>query len=155
MTTRYLDDLALGEVFTTNGLTLTEAEIIDFAWRYDPQPFHLDDEAAAQTYFGRLSASGWHTGSMAMRMMVDNMKVNQQAGLGSPGIDELRWLKPVYPGDTLRIESEVLSKRRSKSRPEMGMFQGRTTVFNQHDVAVMTMVSTGLIRVRNPEAAED
>ncbi|MEW6577348.1 MAG: MaoC family dehydratase N-terminal domain-containing protein, partial [Pseudomonadota bacterium] len=91
----------------------------------------------------------------AMRMMVDNMKVNQQAGLGSPGIDELRWLKPVYPGDTLRIESEVLSKRRSKSRPEMGMFQGRTTVFNQHDVAVMTMVSTGLIRVRNPEAAED
>lgn len=83
-----------------------------------------------------------------MRMMVDNMKVNQQAGLGSPGIDELRWLKPVYPGDTLRIENEILSKRRSKSRPEMGSFVGRTTVFNQDNIAVMTMVSTGLIRVR-------
>jgi acyl dehydratase len=132
---------------------VTREEVIEFATKYDPQPFHLDDEAAAQTYFGRLSASGWHTGSMAMRMMVENMKVNQQAGLGSPGIDELRWLKPVYPGDTLRIESEVLSKRRSKSRPEMGSFVGRTTVFNQDNVAVMSMVSTGLIRVRNPEVA--
>lgn len=86
-------------------------------------------------------------------MMVDNMTANRQAGLGSPGIDELQWLKPVHPGDRLRIESEVLSKRRSQSRPEMGMFKARTTVLNQHDVAVMTMVSSGMIRVRNPEIA--
>ncbi len=151
----HYEDIVVGSKSSYGRYEVTREEVIEFASKYDPQPFHLDDEAAAQTYFGRLSASGWHTGSMAMRMMVDNMKVNQQAGLGSPGIDELRWLKPVYPGDTLRVENEVLSKRRSKSRPEMGMFQGRTTVFNQHDVAVMTMVSTGLIRVRNPEATED
>jgi acyl dehydratase len=124
-------------------------EVIDFASKYDPQPFHLDDEAAAQTYFGRLSASGWHTGAMMMRMMVDDMKQHEQAGLGSPGIEDLRWLKPVYPGDTLRCESEILEKRRSGSRPEMGIIQSRMTVFNQHDEPVMTMRSAGLIRVRD------
>lgn len=82
-------------------------------------------------------------------MLVENLKANRQAGLGSPGIDQLRWLKPVYPGDTLRCESEVLEKRRSESRPEMGIFKSRLTVFNQDDVAVMTMVSNGLIRTRD------
>lgn len=151
----HYEDIVVGTKSSYGKYEVTREEVIEFASKYDPQPFHLDDEAAAQTYFGRLSASGWHTGSMAMRMMVDNMKVNQQAGLGSPGIDELRWLKPVYPGDTLRVEHEILSKRRSKSRPEMGSFVGRTTVFNQNDVAVMTMVSTGLIRVRHPEVVGD
>ncbi|RDV06385.1 acyl dehydratase [Sphingorhabdus pulchriflava] len=151
----HYEDIVIGTKSSYGKYEVTREEVIEFASKYDPQPFHLDDEAAAQTYFGRLSASGWHTGSMAMRMMVDNMKVNQQAGLGSPGIDELRWLKPVYPGDTLRVEHEILSKRRSKSRPEMGSFVGRTTVFNQNDVAVMTMVSTGLIRVRHPEVVGD
>lgn len=151
----YYEDIVIGSRSSYGAYEVTREEVIEFASKYDPQPFHLDDEAAAQTYFGRLSASGWHTGSMAMRMMVDHMKVNQQAGLGSPGIDELRWLKPVYPGDTLRVEGEVLSKRRSQSRPDMGMYQGRTTVLNQDDVAVMTMVSTGLIRVRNPEVTGD
>lgn len=89
-----------------------------------------------------------------MRMMVDNMKEHEQAGLGSPGIEDLRWLTPVYPGDTLRCETEVLEKRRSASRPEMGLFKSRLTVFNQHDAPVMTMVSTGLIRVRD-EAGTD
>ena len=149
----HYEDIVVGTKSSYGRYEVTREEVIEFANKYDPQPFHLSDEAAAQTYFGRLSASGWHTGSMAMRMMVENMKVNQQAGLGSPGIDELRWLKPVYPGDTLRIENEVLSKRRSQSRPEMGSFVGRTTVFNQDNVAVMSMVSTGLIRVRNPEVA--
>lgn len=149
----HYEDIIVGSTASYGKYEVTREEVIEFATKYDPQPFHLDDEAAAQTYFGRLSASGWHTGSMAMRMMVENMKVNQQAGLGSPGIDELRWLKPVYPGDTLRIENEILSKRRSKSRPEMGSFVGRTTVFNQDNVAVMSMVSTGLIRVRDPEVA--
>jgi acyl dehydratase len=149
----HYEDIVVGSTSSFGHYEVTREEVIDFASKYDPQAFHLDDEAAAQTYFGRLSASGWHTCAMTMRMLVENMKVNQQAGLGSPGIDELRWLKPVYPGDTLRVESEILSKRRSKSRPEMGSFQGRTTVYNQHDVAVMMMVSTGLIRVRHPEVA--
>jgi acyl dehydratase len=151
----FYEDIVVGSKASYGRYEVTREEVIEFASKYDPQPFHLDDEAASQTYFGRLSASGWHTGSMAMRMVVDNMKANQQAGLGSPGIDELRWLKPVYPGDTLRIESEILSKRRSQSRPDMGMFKGRTTVFNQDDVAVMSMVSNGMIRVRNPDVAGD
>lgn len=151
----FYEDIVVGSKASYGRYEVTREEVIEFASKYDPQPFHLDDEAASQTYFGRLSASGWHTGSMAMRMVVDNMKANQQAGLGSPGIDELRWLKPVYPGDTLRIESEILSKRRSQSRPDMGMFKGRTTVFNQDDVAVMSMVSNGMIRVRNPNVAGD
>lgn len=151
----FYEDIVVGSKASYGRYEVTREEVIEFASKYDPQPFHLDDEAASQTYFGRLSASGWHTGSMTMRMVVDNMKANQQAGLGSPGIDELRWLKPVYPGDTLRIESEILSKRRSQSRPDMGMFKGRTTVFNQDDVAVMSMVSNGMIRVRNPDVAGD
>jgi acyl dehydratase len=149
----YYEDIEVGSIQRFGSKLVTRDEVVDFAGKYDPQPFHLDDEAAAQTYFGRLSASGWHTGSMAMRMIVENMKANRQAGLGSPGIDELRWLKPVYPGDTLRCESELLEKRQSASKPEMGSFKSRLTVINQDDVAVMTMVSIGLIRVRGDAAA--
>ena len=122
--------------------------MIDFASRYDPQPFHLSDEAAAATHFGRLAARGWHTCAMAMAMLVENMKAHRTASLGSPGIDELRWLRPVYPGDTLRCETEVLEKRRSASRPEMGLFKSRMTVFNQDGVAVMTFVSNGMVATR-------
>ena len=127
---------------------VTREEVVAFASKYDPQPFHLSDEAAAATHFGRLSASGWHTCAMTMSMVVANLKSNRQAGLGSPGIDELRWLKPVYPGDTLRCESEILDKRVSQSRPEMGLFHSRMMVFNQHDQAVMTFISTGLVQTR-------
>ena len=122
--------------------------MIEFATKYDPQPFHLSDEAAAQTHFGRISASGWHTCAMVMRMLVDNITERKQAGLGSPGQDELRWLKPVYPGDVLRVESELLSKKQSQSRPEMGSFKSEVRVFNQDDVVVYSMKSIGLIRVR-------
>jgi acyl dehydratase len=145
----YFEDIIVGSTSSFGHYEVTMEEVLEFASKYDPQPFHLDNEAAAQTHFGRISASGWHTCAMTMRMLVDNMKVNKQAGLGSPGVDEIRWLKPVYPGDTLRVEGEILSKRQSVSKPEMGSFQGRNTVYNQDDVAVMTMVSTGLIRVRN------
>lgn len=145
----YYEDIEVGAVRRFGSKTVTREEVIAFAAQFDPQPFHLDDAAAAATHFGRLSASGWHTGSMAMRMMVDNMKEHRQAGLGSPGIEDLRWLKPVYPGDTLRCESEILEKRRSQSRPEMGLFKSQLSVFNQHDEPVMTMRSTGLIRVRD------
>ena len=148
----FYEDLEIGSRQSFGAYEVTREEVIEFASRYDPQPFHLDDEAAAQTHFGKISASGWHTGSMTMRMMVDNMEVNRQAGLGSPGIDKLRWVKPVYPGDTLRVETEILGKRRSKSRPEMGLFQSRSRTFNQNDEVVLEMESTGLIRVRDPEA---
>src|SRR3546814_19721296 len=116
----YYEDIEVGAVQRFGSKLVTREEVIDFAGKYDPQPFHLDDAAAAGTYFGRLSASGWHTGSMAMRMIVADMKVHKQAGLGSPGIDELRWLKPVYPGDTLRCNSAVRSKIRAASRHAMG-----------------------------------
>ena len=149
---QYFEDLEVGARQSFGSYQVTREEVIDFASRYDPQPFHLSDEAAAATHFGRLSASGWHTCAMVMAMLVDNLKRNRQAGLGSPGIDELRWLKPVYPGDTLRCETEVIEKRRSASRPEMGIFKSRLTVFNQDDVAVMSMISNGLIATR-PTAA--
>lgn len=144
----HYEDIEVGRVERFGNKLVDRDEVMDFASKFDPQPFHLDDEAAAKTYFGRLSASGWHTASMAMRMMVDHMTERKQAGLGSPGIDELRWLKPVYPGDILRCETEVLEKRRSASRPDMGIFKSKLTVFNQDDEPVMTMRSNGLIRVR-------
>ena len=145
---QYYEDLMVGATASFGRYTVTRDEVVDFARKFDPQPFHLSDEAAAATHFGRLSASGWHTCAMTMAMLVENLAANRQAGLGSPGIDALRWLRPVYPGDTLRCESELLEKRRSATRPEMGLFKSRLTVFNQDDVAVMTMVSNGLIRVR-------
>lgn len=147
---QYFEDLTVGVRQSFGAYQVTREEVIDFARRYDPQPFHLSDEAAAATHFGRLSASGWHSCAMVMAMLVEHLKHHQQAGLGSPGIDELRWLKPVYPGDTLRCESEVIEKRRSASRPEMGIFKSRMTVFNQDDVAVMSMISNGLIATRPP-----
>ena len=146
----YFEDLEVGTIARFGRYEVTREEVIDFASKYDPQPFHLSDEAAAQTHFGRISASGWHTCAMTMRMLVDNITERKQAGLGSPGLDELRWLKPVYPGDTLRVESELISKKQSQSRPEMGSFQSIVRVFNQNDVVVCTMKSIGLIRVRNP-----
>ena len=118
---KYYEDLEVGSKVSFGHYEVTREEVIEFATKYDPQPFHLSDEAAAQTYFGRLSASGWHTSAMTMRMMVEHFSTEQMASLGSPGIDELRWLKPVHPGDVLRCETEVIEKRRSKSRPDMGL----------------------------------
>jgi acyl dehydratase len=145
---QYFEDLVVGTTSSFGHYEVTREEVMEFARKYDPQPFHLSDEAAAATHFGRLSASGWHTCAMTMAMLVENLKANRQAGLGSPGIDELKWLRPVYPGDTLRCETELLEKRESASRPEMGIFKSRMTVFNQDDVAVMTFVSNGLVRTR-------
>ena len=149
---QYFEDIPVGQTARFGRYEVTRDEVMEFARKYDPQPFHLDDEAAAATHFGRLSASGWHTCAMTMAMLVENLKQNRQAGLGSPGVDNLRWIKPVYPGDTLRIESTVIEKRRSKSRPEMGIFKSQLTVFNQNDEPVMSMVSNGLVQVRDPDA---
>jgi acyl dehydratase len=148
---KYWEDVEVGALESFGRYEVTREEVIAFASQYDPQPFHLSDEAAAGTYFGRLAASGWHTCGMLMRMLVDHMETQDQAGLGSPGVDELRWLKPVYPGDVLRVETEVIDKTPSRSRPDMGSYRGRTTVFNQHDEPVMSLQSIGLIR-RKPDA---
>jgi acyl dehydratase len=144
----YFEDILVGKKSSFGSYSVTREEVLAFASKYDPQPFHLSDEVAAQTHFGRISASGWHTCAMVMSMLVENLTATQQAGLGSPGLDELRWLKPVYPGDTLRCETEVLEKKPSRSRPEMGSFRSKMMIYNQDDVAVMTFISIGLIRMR-------
>ncbi len=149
---KFYEDLIVGETRQYGNYVVEREEVIDFASKYDPQPFHLDDAAAAETHFGRLSASGWHTASMMMRMNVDSWAEDKQASLGSPGVDELKWLRPVYPGDTLRCETTLLEKRRSASRREMGLVKSRTDVFNQDGVKVMSMIANGLIKVRNPES---
>jgi acyl dehydratase len=148
----YFEDIEPGTKAAFGRYKVTREEVIEFATKYDPQPFHLSDEEAAKTHFGRIAASGWHTAAMMMRMLVQNISDIQQAGLGSPGIDELRWLKPVYPGDILRVETEVLDKRPSRSRADMGSFRSKAVIFNQDDVAVMTVISIGLVRKR-PVAA--
>ncbi len=144
-----LEDIAVGDVARFGSYRVEREEVLAFAKAYDPQPFHLSEEAAAGTHFGRLSASGWHTASMAMAMIVAHFRETGFQSLGSPGADELRWLKPVYPGDTLHCETEVLETRRSASRPEMGFVTSRWTVLNQDDVAVMTMRPTVMIRTRD------
>jgi len=141
----YLDDIEVGMKRSFGRYEVTRDEVLEFARKYDPQPFHLSDEAAAETHFGRLAASGWHTCAMTMSMLVAHMKEQPQASLGAAGIDELRWLKPVFPGDVLRCETEILEVRPSQSRPEMGSTRSRMTVFNQHDEPVMRFVALGLM----------
>ena len=150
--TSYLEDFAVGQVERFGTYPVTREAVIDFATRFDPQPFHLDDAAAAASaIFGRLSASGWHTASMTMRMLVDQDRTMGRVTLGSPGIDEVRWLKPVYPGDTLSVESEVVGVRRSRSKPEMGSVKVRILTCNQHGEPVMSQVGTHLQPTRSAE----
>lgn len=145
----YFEDIEVGAQASFGAYEVTREEVLAFARQYDPQPFHLDDAAAAKTHFGRLSASGWHTCAMTMRMLVDSMHDEERAGLGSPGVDEIRWRHPVYPGDTLRVETEIIEKTPSRSRPEMGSYKADTTVYNQDNVVVMKLKSIGLI-LRRP-----
>ena len=144
----YFEDLEIGAQTYFGSYEVTREEVVEFARKYDPQPFHLSDEEAAKTHFGRLAASGWHTGCMSMAVIARYVVGQQQAGLGSPGIDELRWKKPVYPGDTLHVRGEIIETTPSRSRPEMGSFRTRTTVTNQDDQIVMTFISIVLIRRR-------
>jgi acyl dehydratase len=141
------EDFPVGAVFEFGGVTLTREAIIDFATAYDPQPFHLDDAAAEASLFGGLSASGWHTCALTMRMMCDAY-LNQSASLGSPGIDELRWLKPVRPGDTLHVRMDVLQARLMASRPGVGLVLQSWTVSNQRTEPVLTMRGWGMLRCR-------
>jgi len=145
---RYFEDLEVGAQTNFGSYEVTREEVLEFARKYDPQPFHLSDEEAAKTHFGRIAASGWHTCAMTMAVVARHVVDEEQAALGSPGIDELRWLKPVYPGDTLYVRGEIVEKTPSRSRPEMGSFRSQMTVTNQDDVPVLRFTSIVLIRRR-------
>ncbi len=148
--TRYFEDIDVGDVYEPDDrYEVTATEIVEFAERYDPQPFHLDEEAAAESLFGSLAASGWHTAAMCMRLLVDS--VLDEASMGARGIDELRWPRPVHPGDTLRIELEILEKRPSESRPEIGHVRTKLTGYNQDDEVVIEWIALGMFRRRADE----
>ncbi len=145
----YLEDMHEGDRATLGPIHVSREEAMDFARKYDPQPFHLDDAAAAaHPFFKKLSISGWMTCALTMRLMVDEMQERQIQSLGSPGIDAIRWLKPVYPGDALTLEAETTEVRPSRSRPEMGSALRRYVLRNQDGEPVMTMEATGLFATR-------
>jgi acyl dehydratase len=147
MSDRYFDDFEIGERIVTRGATLTESAIIDFAMRYDPQPFHIDVEAARQSNYGGLIASGFQTLALGFRMVLET-GVFRASSMGSPGFDELRWLKPVRPGDTLHTELEVVDKTPSQSKPDRGILRIRYRIKNQKDEEVLTFLSMHLLRRR-------
>jgi len=146
---RYFEDYPQGAVFEFGTVTVSADDIVEFAQRYDPQPFHVDVAAASQSYFGGLIASGWHTAALMMRMMVDHY-VSSVAGLGSPGVDELRWHAPVRPGDTLRLRVQVREARRSRADPKRGIIVSFVEVLNQSDVIVLSVKTVSLIATRAP-----
>lgn len=145
----WFEDIEVGVTTEFGSHTITREEILDFAQQFDPQPFHLSDEFAAKTPFGKLAASGWHTGSIVMRLIVEKWMGEQFMGIGSPGLDELRWLKPVHPGDTIRATSTTVEKRGSRSKPERGTIWADVEVFNQHDEMVMRYRSI-VMMMRDP-----
>lgn len=148
----YYEDFEIGESSEFGHYEVTAEEIVDFASKYDPQPFHLSEEAGKAMIFGGLCASGWHTCAMVMRMTVDEMKAKGATGsLGSPGIDELRWTKPVFPGDILRVKRTVTDKRPSRSRPDIGSVFMDSEVYNQKDQLVMRFKPVVLYQ-RRPKA---
>ncbi len=144
----FFEDLVVGSETVFGHYDVTREEVIEFARKYDPQPFHISDEEAAKTHFGRLAASGWHTGAMSMAVIVASMGGEPQAGLGSPGIDELRWLRPVYPGDRLTVSGTTLDKTPSRSNPAIGSIRTQTIVTNQDGVVVMRYISIALVKRR-------
>tara|TARA_R110002110_G_scaffold144324_7_gene333435 strand:- start:444 stop:908 length:465 start_codon:yes stop_codon:yes gene_type:complete len=139
------DSIQVGQVEDFGAYEVTKSEIIEFAQKYDPQYFHLDADAAKESLFGGLCASGWHTCAMTMAMLVENMDKTGRS-LGSPGIDSLKWRHPVYPGDVLSVHTEVLETKPSKSKPEIGFVTSKVTVRNQRNRDVMEFVSKGIFR---------
>ncbi|MEE8371871.1 MAG: MaoC family dehydratase [Sphingomonadales bacterium] len=144
----YLEDFTPGDTYEFGQYEVTESEIIEFASKYDPQPFHLDHEAAKATHFGGLVASGWHTCAMTMRMLIDEMMLFGNS-LGSPGVDKIRWLRPVRPDDVLTARGTVKEVRPSRSRPEMGSVSFGYEVLNQKNEVVMTMQAISLFKRRS------
>ncbi len=145
---RWLEDYAPGAVYEYGEVTLSEPDIIEFARRWDPQPMHIDPQAAARGQFGGLIASGWHTVAVMMRLLVEHF-LSRVASIASPGIDELRWLRPVRPGDALRIRVKVLEAARSRSRPDRGMVRTLVEVLNQNNEVVMSLKAMNLMRSRS------
>jgi acyl dehydratase len=145
---RHFEDYAPGVAFEYGEISVTEAEIIEFARRFDPQYIHIDHERATQGPFGGLIASGWHTAAMMMRLIVDNF-LPKTASLGSPGIDELRWLHPVRPGDVLRVRLSVLEATRSRSKPDRGVVRTLCEVLNQDKAVVMSLRAMNIIACRS------
>lgn len=137
----YFEDFIVGDVFDLGTITLTEEEIVAFAQRYDPQPFHVSAERAKESPFGGLIASGWHTIALFMGLLADVI-LNNAVSLASPGADEIRWLKPVHPGDVLTARLAVVESKASRSRPEMGIVRFRWEMINQAGEDVLTLLST-------------
>ena len=147
MTERYLEDFVVAQTFGSGRLRVDKERIKAFAAEFDPQPFHLDEEAARESIFRGLAASGWHTAAMTMRLLVES-EFKPAGGLIGAGFDELRWPRPVRPGDELRTESEILEVRPSKSRPDQGLIKVRTTTLNQNGEAVQISVGNILVPLR-------
>jgi acyl dehydratase len=148
--TWYYEDYVPGLTVDCGSFSISEAEIIAFAKEYDPQPFHIDPVAAADGPFGGLIASGWQTTSMTMRLLVEHF-ISPETGLGAAGVDEIRWPRPVRPGDTLHVRATVLEARRSKSKPDRGIVRSVTEVTDQHGETVMRLTAINFVRTRNPE----
>jgi acyl dehydratase len=144
---RYFEDFKPGEVAELGSHTITKDEIIAFARQFDPQTFHLDEEAARQTIFGGLIASGWHTGSLVMRLFCDGV-IKDTASLGSPGVDEMRWIKPVRPGDTLSLRMTVTECLPSRSKPDRGIVRSLLELRNQHGEVAVSIKGMNLVRRR-------
>lgn len=144
---RYFEDYPTGSVYEFGSIAVEEKEILDFARRFDPQPFHTDPEAARHSIYGGLIASGWHTAGLMMRLLVEHY-LSPASSLGSPGVDELRWLKPVRPGDVLSLRVTVGEATRSRSKPDRGSVRSLTEVRNQRGEVVMTVKATTLMRCR-------
>jgi len=147
MTGLYLEDYAAGQRFATGSRTVDTEAITTFARQYDPQPFHLDDEAAKATIFGGLAASGWHTAVMTIGLLLESDFV-PASGIVGAGFDEFRWAQPVRPGDTLRAECEILEVRASKSRPGQGLIKVKTTTLNQKDEPVLVFTGNLMVPCR-------
>jgi acyl dehydratase len=143
----YWEDMAVGSTRELGSVSPTREQIMDFARQFDPQPFHLDEAAAQASVFGSLCASGWHTCAMAMRLMVTNFLVHTSS-LGSPGLESLKWLKPVFPGDTLRLQHTITEKRPMSKRPDVGLVRTVWEMFNQRDEKVLHMEGYGMFRRR-------
>jgi acyl dehydratase len=148
MTKRYLEDFAVGQTFGSGRVRVDKERIKRFAAEFDPQPFHLDEDAARDTIFRGLAASGWHTAALTMRLVVES-EFNPAGGIVGAGFDELRWPLPVRPGDELRVESEVIEVRPSKSRPNQGLIKVRTTTLNQNSEAVQVFVAKLMVPRRD------
>jgi acyl dehydratase len=146
---RYFEDYLQGAVYEYGYITVTEAEILEFAQSYDPQPIHVDREFAAAGPFGGLIASGWHTSAIMMRMFADHC-LSRVASLASPGIDELRWPAPVRPGDSLRLRATIVEARRSRSKPDRGLVRTRAELINDRAEIVLHLTAMNLIKARHP-----